>query len=303
MKTFFCSIFLLLVFISHSQSILRTILNSTTKEPVPFATVKILHTIKGEVTDEKGAFIMPFENTDTIVISSAGYVQKVLVGSEAGSIIYLQPKPVTLQEVVIKTKTFVRTLVLGNGAGSINKKIHCSFNNPPKNNHCINWGSANYKEEFAEKISLPDSSLSYQIKKVFIPIRQYKHSRGLSPLLLRIYLTDTATGLPGEEIFTKTIPVAQHLLYKEKLVADLERYKIFLQNENAFFISVGWPPGTSPTDGMSTLILKKVTMNNTYSRSLIKKDFGWFSFGVLQNPTGFEFTVSTQYAVELAASK
>ncbi len=99
------------------------------------------------------------------------------------------------------------------------------------------WGPAgsNLKEEFAQKMELPDSISTYKVKKLFVPSKKISCQ---GPLLLHIYRIDLISQLPGEEIFMKMIPGDKMKYQKKKLLIDVSGENIYLDSSKYFFISI-----------------------------------------------------------------
>ncbi|UWX55193.1 carboxypeptidase-like regulatory domain-containing protein [Maribacter litopenaei] len=100
------------VFFGHflfAQNVSSTIVDSTTQQPVPYATV-ILNN-KGVITNEEGKFSFlledTIEETDSLFISCIGYesIGKPL-REFTGNTILLSPKAIELREVIVSNKNY-----------------------------------------------------------------------------------------------------------------------------------------------------------------------------------------------------
>jgi len=254
--------FLLMVIpgISYCQFV-RTILDKNTRSPVPFASVKVLHKPLGVIASDKGEFTLPIEKSDTILITCVGYYQLILTGEKIEDAIYLVPKIQSLPGVFLGSRKYFRTITIGH-----TEEI-------TKNN--VNWGPANLKEEFAQKISLPDSTFSYRIKKIYIPVKRY---RCWGPLLVRMYKIDPGSEYPGEEIFSKYVALGNKDIKNQTALIDVSSDSIYLYNERGFFISVAWPDIANQNGCITTIQLSPSSKETSYSRYLASKDYHWFSF-------------------------
>ena len=102
----FCA---LLSFSSIAQSLSSKILDSVTKNPIPYATVLIKK--KGVITNEEGQFTFLMDEsiqaTDSLHISSIGYESLDKPISEfTEKVIYLSPKAIELREVIVSNKNY-----------------------------------------------------------------------------------------------------------------------------------------------------------------------------------------------------
>ncbi|MCU0470971.1 MAG: DUF5686 and carboxypeptidase regulatory-like domain-containing protein, partial [Arcicella sp.] len=86
---------------TDAQIITGKVMNATTHEPLPFASVSIKNTTKGTLTKEDGSFTITVQGKDTeLIFSSMGYISKVLKSRDVGEV-YLEEKSNSLKEVVI----------------------------------------------------------------------------------------------------------------------------------------------------------------------------------------------------------
>lgn len=268
---------LLCQFNSYSQMV-RTIVDNQTKLPIPYVTVKVLNSNKGIVAFEDGSFQLEISNSDTVMFSCVGYEQRVLAGKEIENVISLIPKIKVLDDVTVSKLNFRRTVFLGNKS-EIEKAN-------------ISWGPSGSKEEFAQKIELPDSNLWYQVKKIYVPVKKVQC---WDVVLLYLYLADK-NDYPGEEIFLKPILVGSSNINKNRLLIDLSNERVYLSHSKIFFISIGWPNADSKQKCKTAILLNKSTQVNTYSRSLVSKAYYWHSILFGSNPP---LPLNTLYSVEV----
>lgn len=277
-------IFLIIHFQSAlSQKIVSRILDKDTKLPVPFATIKVLNTNRGEIASETGTFEMVVYSKDSIQVSSIGYKNITLWGDELEKEIFISKKNDTLKPIVVYSKTAIKSVQLGN----IDNSLHGD----------LNWGTADAKEEFAQKIILPDSTASYLIKTVDVPVKKWEC---WGDLLLHVYAPDSATGLPGEETYMQYVKVTKKQVHNNKLTIDLKPAKLIISQNSFFFISVGWPPDTREENCQTTLMLtKSVIAPNTYSRTLVSPTYKWFLFGEnMKDKSNNPFKSGCFYSIE-----
>jgi hypothetical protein len=277
-----------------SQEISRVILDKNSHTPIPYATIKVLHSNKGEVTSEKGQFVLQIAPVDSVLITCIGYKTRIFLGSELSSLVYMERKTNELSHIFIRQPVSAGKIILGNGKDFINADIKCRYSGEATDN-CWPWSPSD-KEEFAERISLPDASITYKLTKVFIPTR-VKSDYG--PLLLKIYAEDSLTGMPGEELFVKLIAVSKKSISKSKVKVDFQSEDIFINGAKTFFLSIGWPPGSSYNKNFTTLIFFLNEEDNTYSRNLVSTSYNWYPFSVMKDANNNIKKATTFYAVEL----
>ena len=278
-----------------SQSALRSVADSTNNRPISYVTVKVLHKPIGTMTSVNGEFELAIEPSDTILITSIGYREKILIGRDVGMRIFLSPLPKSLDTVFVGRTRPVRTIILGIGKDFVNKKIKCGDDCEPWGD-CIPWGPSDKKEEFAEKIAI-DSTKAYRLKKLYIPTRR-KDRYG--PLLLRIYAEDEKTKLPGEELLFKYIEVNARMIYKNKVVVDISAEDFYISHSSSLFVSLGWPPGQGGREiHFNSLCFFFMNQDNTYARNLASKKYEWYPTNFRKSQNDIYKRLNSAYAVEL----
>jgi len=291
----FCLFCLLLLNKGFGQSVFRTVLDRASNQPVSYATLKVLHKPSGTMTTAKGEFELSFEPSDSILITSIGYQEMILIGRDVGLKIYLSPLPKSLDTVVVRGTTPLRTIILGNGKDFVNKKLNCGKDCEPWGD-CIPWGPSDKKEEFAEKIMI-DSTKVYRLQKLYIPTRK-KDRYGA--ILLRIYATDEITNLPGEELLFKYIEVNARMIYKNKVVIDISSDDLYISHSSSFFVSMAWPPGQGGRGiHFTSLCLFFMNQDNFYRRSLASKTYDWYTPLYRMNPNENLKILNSAYAVQM----
>lgn len=268
--------------------------DAVTGVPVPFATIKVLHSTKGVIATEEGEFELLADRSDSIIITSVGYEQLLITGDNFGMVTSLQPKIKTLGEVTMRDKKYLRTVILGNGAGVLNEDISCR----KKEGDCWNWGPSDIKEEFAEKILLPSRTLTYQLRKIIVPVCK---GSCWGNLLLHVYAENGTSLFPGEEVFVKAIDPGTLPVKANKLEIDLSMEKLYFENNDHLFISFGWLPGATKQKCITAMVFPSAKAEiNTYSRSLASASYQWKPMGLVEGKgDDLHIRPSSMYAVEL----
>ena len=142
------------------------ILDKETNLPVAYATVKVLHTVQGGITSEKGEVELIINKSDSLLISAVSYRRSVFTGDAIQDRIYLDPFPKLLSETIVRSTKEIRTVILGNGAAFFDKTIKCDWRPGDPVWDCAPWGLTG-KTEFAERIDLPDTSFFWDSKSLY----------------------------------------------------------------------------------------------------------------------------------------
>lgn len=95
----------------QSEFLYGKVIDAKTKEPIPFATIRILNKTVGVISNDDGGFVIPLkfkEIGEILEITSMGFgAQKILISelaSEQINLIMLFPKAIELQEVTVAAK-------------------------------------------------------------------------------------------------------------------------------------------------------------------------------------------------------
>ncbi len=229
MKTLsFLCYFLLLYHLGFSQITISGIIkDNSTQQSIPFASIGVVGTLQGTLSDENGNFklsIQHIADTDTIRISSIGYNNLSVTGSDlkknVAKIFYLKSMVYDLTEVKVSLKKSDYKIL---GTGNYSKNICTAFIG--ENN---NWRGeqaaiqANNKEGSQVYI---ESFNFYIIKNDYIDSLQFR---------IMLYEVD-AKGYPGETFLKKPILFKTNVKQGEVQV-DLKDY--FINTTGDFFISL-----------------------------------------------------------------
>ncbi|MCX2679089.1 carboxypeptidase-like regulatory domain-containing protein [Galbibacter sp. EGI 63066] len=121
LPVFFCS----LSSVFSQQSITAKIIDSTKKEPVPFATISINKDV-GVISSETGAFTLhlkkEIKKKDSLFINSLGYKEKVIPITDFNDpVIVLSPKVFELNEVLLMSKNYTVDEIIDRVKDSLEK--------------------------------------------------------------------------------------------------------------------------------------------------------------------------------------
>ncbi|MNK01357.1 hypothetical protein D3C87_191540 [compost metagenome] len=102
------SLLILFSFTAYTQTI--KIADAVTHQPIPYASVYLLNNTKisgGTSCDTNGNAILPVVNFDTIKITCIGYEDTQIAKTDVDTLIYLKPKVIDLEELIIGNNTHV----------------------------------------------------------------------------------------------------------------------------------------------------------------------------------------------------
>jgi len=266
MRVFFSAFFLSLVHLATTQPVARLLRDFSTRQPVPYATIKILNTEKGDMADDQGAFTLAIAQEDSVMISCIGYEPLRLRGKDLAPILFLHQKSRIMPTVRIGGKVQPTLLTIGD----LRRKSH----------DAISWGPSDQKEEFAQRLELPDSTRTYQLKAVYLSVGKI-HCWGA--ILLHVYAADPLTGNPGDELALRLITVNPKDISKGRLKLQMERDSLYFESARYFFVSVSWPPHAAANPCTTTLRLEKSDQATTFSRTLTSKEYAWFPVKYVMN--------------------
>jgi hypothetical protein len=104
--------FLIISNLSFSQ-LKSVIIDSETKEKVPYVNIWVENENIGTTSNEKGEFELNFNGSKIIVFSAIGFKTKKIVSDSIKNILELKPIVTELDEVVIKSKKTTQELKIG----------------------------------------------------------------------------------------------------------------------------------------------------------------------------------------------
>lgn len=80
-----------------------TVVDSLTSRPLPFVHILNESTRRGYITDSTGKFRIPWNNGDTLVFISLGYLGKVVIADSLPQMISIVPRSYKIEEVSIES--------------------------------------------------------------------------------------------------------------------------------------------------------------------------------------------------------
>lgn len=207
--------------LAFGQTIYKgTIINKSTKEKIPFATVGLVKENKGTNANENGEYIIDSKAAnpnDTIIISSVGFQTLKIPISKITSTLELEERATILKEVVVNPKR-----------EWIYAKLSYQFGH--SNIGITTFGT---RSQIAKYFAFPaDRGILTEVK-IFKSSALFESRKGL--FRLRIYDCDTATMAPSEDLCNQVIEVNSD---KRVVTIDLEKYHIHVSTN--FFVAVEW---------------------------------------------------------------
>lgn len=218
-KCFFLLLFITVQAFGQQNIFKGTLLDAKTKEPVVYANISFLQTIKGISSTEKGTFLMyinPNYLKGKVHISCLSYKDTIVNASDINSkTLFMIPKENVIDEVVI-SKRVDRSILID----KVKKKVHGVhtagmrmmakyFPNTKKNNCC----------NYISKVN------------IYFSKRHNKKSK----FRIRIFDRDEKTSLPKNDLLNINLPVtiSEGQLQTE---IDLSNYSIEMP-KNGLFIA------------------------------------------------------------------
>ena len=218
-------IMLLIPFYSFSQPVLQgVVINKTTQDKVPFASVSLIKAKAVVNTNENGVFklsnftIIP---NDTLIVTSIGFFpMKIAVDKNGNGSLKIELTEIihNLKEVVVRNNNFKNNTTLNEF-----DKFHAYY------------GDGTVISQVAQHFVSPSANAmlkNIKIDRNSIPI--------LSPqktiFRLRFYAVDSISKAPSYDLTDQIIEVNS----KSKIVElNVEKYNIYLPNKD-FFVAIEW---------------------------------------------------------------
>lgn len=210
-------IFLFFSLLNTSNETLIRVVDSNTKEPIPYATVNSRNLYR--VTNMYGQLQLPCD-ADSISVRCVGYEQQDLrirdIKSEKGEFtIYLTPKNYTIDEVRI-TPTRIKKIQLG------------YFRQSSSSIYQSSWGGqiALYfpPDERNKLVRLPIGTVSYFIRAGHNPKKRFR---------VRLYSVNASNGSPSEDLLPEAV-YASAKSGNNWVKVDVRKYNIQFPSDGFF---------------------------------------------------------------------
>jgi hypothetical protein len=223
MKILFLVLSFLLSFLSWSQvKIELSVVDDSTHEPLPYATVRFTNKNEGFYCDKQGMLKFSAALGDTVVITYTGYIQET-VKKFSGNLltVKLKRKNYLLPEFTVKT-------FHENG-----RRKEIGYHKKSKS---VFMGSQ-MMLEFAVKLELPDDTTLYKILEIIVPLQRKKD---INRLRIHLYGVNEL-GLPGDELLKSDILLSDENNEEMKKNGrfDVSKQSIIVSSKN-IFVGVEW---------------------------------------------------------------
>lgn len=205
------------------ENVSGTVINSNDKNPVQYASVSIERRAVYQDADSSGRFKLSIFDSDTIVLSCIGFIEKRITGKslKQNRVVELIPKDIVLPTVYTGKFNSIKV-------GINETKVSRSMS--------ANLGE---REEFATLIQVPTSVKVYTINKVSFVIRNKdRKSITCNPVRMHIYSV-ASNGSPGEELLKEDVVITEMNITKNRLEIELKDQDITLTLAS-FFVSIQW---------------------------------------------------------------
>lgn len=208
----------------HGQMMRGTVVDSTTNQVVPFASIYSIKTGRGTHTDSEGYFEWNLTTSvDSLIISSVGY-KSIQISSTllaTSQVIKIGQAIIQLKEVAVQYSN-KRT----------NKEIGF-YNFKSNTSRGMGPGGIVQNEIFLNYF--PNSQLAPTfISKLMFDIKGFDiDQRGGSKAIIRVLRVDKQTGLPGEDLLLHKILVNITRISPD-IIVNIEKYKIPFPDEGIF---------------------------------------------------------------------
>jgi len=227
---------LLLVTQLSAQEVLfeGKVLDSKTKEPIPYVNLSFLNTLKGTSTDEKGHFFLDIpENLlqNKVHISSLGYKDSIIVSESLykSKVFHMVEESFELDEVVISES-------LGN-SDVLN----------PINSYSLTSGFSSSSTPWVLALYFPNigNTKKYVEKITVFFQKDPKFERESSKFRLRVYDVNPITKEPERDLVRKSL-VLESTKEKDYVILDLSTLNIEIPREGIYiglewlFVSYNW---------------------------------------------------------------
>lgn len=214
------SLILFLIFnLSFSQISRHQIFDFKTNEPIPFSAIIITNNEQTSFySDEKGIFYIDKSKVDSIQISSLGYVNLNLHTNLLNDTIFIVPKVIQLNEIIIKQNHLSTKKIKPKNAKLL-------FNLTPKSQlGILVQNKKNQKNTYLKNIRIPIRNETRTLKKSFNSV-------------FKIHLFSNKNNVPYVPLIDKPFMIFCNQDSKNFIDINLSEEEINF-NENGFFICI-----------------------------------------------------------------
>jgi hypothetical protein len=197
------------------------IIDSETKEKIPYVNVWVENENIGTTSNEKGEFELKVNTTKSILFSAIGFETKKISSDSIKNIVELKPQITELNEVVINSKKLTQEIVIGEFKKSkINTYFACGINP---------WITARFFKHNKDKYGKTPF-----LKKIRLLTKSDVEN---SKFNIRLYSVNE-NGEPENYIYEKNIiGIAE----KGKKTTEIDISNLNIEfPENGFFIAIEW---------------------------------------------------------------
>lgn len=219
MKKLFAITILLISNLCFGQ-LKSVIIDSETKEKIPYVNVWVENENIGTTTNEKGEFKLGIESSKIIIFSAIGYETKKILSDSIKKILELKPLITKLDEIIIKSKKLTKKTIIGKF-----KKSKINFYFSCGSEPWITARFFKYKEEykktrFLNKIKVLTNS---EVKNSKFNIRLYSINKN---------------GEPQDYIYDENII---GIAKKGKKITEIDISNLNIEfPKEGFFIAIEW---------------------------------------------------------------
>lgn len=206
---------LLPVLVPAQQTFSGKVVDAESGKPVSYASLRFKKQNKGANANEYGAFSIPAENEDTLVVSSVGYqsLDLPLVDWKQDHMIHLHRNDRVLKPVVVKMDWDYSDV------GTFRVMANHYFSSQVNHYQVARRLKAPTSEAWLENIRVAAGNMD-----------------GKSRFILRVYDLDPVTGGPGQELTDSAIIVSSR---GKMTTVDVKPYQVYLPHQE-FFIALEW---------------------------------------------------------------
>lgn len=278
--------------VQAQKTVNAVIVSENDHKPLPYSTIKTFTGKSGTYSGEDGRFWIDANDTDTLFISSIGYIPIKILSGQLKDTIFLVVRPLILPSVSVHKRIFVKTII----SGILTRKEKVDYT----------WGPQREDNEIAQRISVPvDTNYVYKIKSVTLSVRRFTD---IIPVLLHIYKEDPQTHLPGEDLLLTKYRIQKSNFKKGKIIIELGDENLYIDGQ-AIYISFQWLgslPKEKKLDHFSVTAIPmtySVKDTLTYFTNFYPNQIGWNPL-ITRDPETLKIrSPNTMFSIELDVYK